>query len=84
MSSSTSVVAADKNNDSTPRGATSMSSSTSVVDAAENTDSTPKGGRHRRLLQLRWWLLPEILAASPRGPAIDVFFNFSGGYCQKY
>jgi hypothetical protein len=29
----------------------------------------------------RWWPLPEIPAAPPRGPAIDVF-NFSGGRCR--
>jgi hypothetical protein len=26
-----------------------------------------------------WWTLPDPLAAPPRGPAIDVFFNLGGG-----
>jgi hypothetical protein len=27
----------------------------------------------------QWWPLPDPPAAPPRGPAIDVFYNFSGG-----
>jgi hypothetical protein len=42
------------------------------------------GFRHRHLPQLRWWLLLEILTAPPRGPAIDVFLNFSGGCCWTF
>jgi hypothetical protein len=45
--------------------------------------STP-GARHRYLLQLRWWLLPEIPTTPLRGSAIDVFFNFGGGCCRRY
>jgi hypothetical protein len=37
----------------------------------------PLGGHHQRL-QLWWWPLPDLPAASPRVPDIDVF-NFSGG-----
>jgi hypothetical protein len=61
-----------------------MSSSTSVVAAAGNTDSTPQGACHRCLLQLRWWLLAEILTAPPGGPTINVFINFGGGYYRQY
>jgi hypothetical protein len=65
-------------------------SSTVVVAAVGPPDSTPLGAYHRRL-QLRWWPLPDLPTAPPRGPAIDVFnfdgdpaidvFNFSGGRC---
>jgi hypothetical protein len=61
-----------------------MSSSTLVVVAVGATGSTPYGPHHRCLLQLRWWLLPKLPAAPLRGPAIDIFFNFSGGYCRSY
>jgi hypothetical protein len=44
---------------------------TSVVAAAGNPDSTPRGAHHQRL-QLRWWPLPEIPTAPPRGPTIDI------------
>jgi hypothetical protein len=67
-----------------PGAPPSTSSSTSMVAAAGGTDSTSQGPRHRCLLQLRWWLLPEIPAAPPRGPTIDVFFNFSGDCCWRY
>jgi hypothetical protein len=67
-----------------PGAPPSTSSSTSMVATAGGTDSTSQGPRHRCLLQFRWWLLPEIPATPPRGPTIDVFFNFSGGYCWRY
>jgi hypothetical protein len=51
-----------------------------VVAAAGDTGSTPQGARHRRL-QLRWWPLPGMPAAPPRGPAIDIS-NFGGGRCR--
>jgi hypothetical protein len=54
--------------------------STLVVAAARNPDSNPLGARHR-CLQLRWWPLPDLPPAPPRGPAIDVF-NSGGGRCQ--
>jgi hypothetical protein len=82
--SSTSVVVTVRNTDSTPRGPPSTSSLASLVAAAKNIDSTPQGARHRRLVQLSWWPLPEIPIALPRGPAIDVFFNFGGGHYRKY
>jgi hypothetical protein len=50
-------------------GQPSMSSSTSVVAATGATASTSQGARHRRLLQLRWWLLLELPAAPPRRPS---------------
>jgi hypothetical protein len=45
--------------------------------------AAPPGAYHRCLPQLRWWLLLKILTAppSPRGPTIDVLFNFGGGCC---
>jgi hypothetical protein len=82
-SSSTLVVAAVGHSASTPRGPPSTSSSTSVVVAARDTDSTPQGVRHRRLLQLWWWLLLNFGQHPPREPAI-AFFNFCGGCCQRY
>jgi hypothetical protein len=33
------------------------------------------------ILLLRWWPLPDMPPAPPRGPAIDVF-NFNSGRCQ--
>jgi hypothetical protein len=63
-----------------PLGSPPSTSSTSVVVATGHTASTPRGDRHRRL-QLRWWPLPDMLSAPPRGPAIDVS-NFGGGRCQ--
>jgi hypothetical protein len=81
MSSLASVVAADGDTSNTTLGGPpSMSSSASVVAAVRDTGSTPRGVSHRRVLQLQWWLLPEIPVAPPRGPAVDVFFNFGGGY----
>jgi hypothetical protein len=61
-----------------------MSSSTSVVATTGAARSTSQRARYRRLLQLRWWLLPKLLAAPPRGAAIDILFNFSGGCCRSY
>jgi hypothetical protein len=77
--SSISVVAAAGPADSTPRGPSSTSS-TSVVATAGPAASNPQGAHHRRL-QHRWWPLPEISIAAPRGPTIDIF-NFSGGRCR--
>jgi hypothetical protein len=37
---------------------------TTMVDKSRNLP----GAHHRHLLQLRWWLLPELSAAPPRGP----------------
>jgi hypothetical protein len=51
-----------------------MSSSTLVVAAAGATGSTSQGASHRHLLQLRCWMLLELLAP-PQGPAIDVWLN---------
>jgi hypothetical protein len=48
-----------------------------VVAATGDTGSTPHEARHR-CLQLQWWPLPEIPAAPPTGPAINVF-NIDGG-----
>jgi hypothetical protein len=44
----------------------------------------PQGPRHRRLLQLCWRLLSEILAAPPKGLAIEIFFNLGGGCYRRY
>jgi hypothetical protein len=52
-------------------------SPTPVVAAAGPADSTIQGAHHRRL-QLRWWPLPDLPAATPRGAAIDVA-NSAGG-----
>jgi hypothetical protein len=54
-----------------------------VVAAVRAPDSTSQGARHRHLLQLRWWPLPKLPAAHPRGPAIDIIFNFGGGHYQN-
>jgi hypothetical protein len=59
-----------------PKGPPSTSS-TSEVAAAGPAASTPQGAHHRSL-QLRWWPLTDLVASTPRGPAIDVF-NFGGG-----
>jgi hypothetical protein len=40
----------------------------------------PPGPHHRRL-QLRWWQLPDLPPATPRGPAIDIS-NSGGGRCR--
>jgi hypothetical protein len=96
-SSSTLVVAAVRDTNSTPRGPginaffnfgggycwryrqqplggpPSTSSSTSVVATVGDTSS--QGTRHQHLLQLRWWVLPEIPTAPSRGAAIDVWLN---------
>jgi hypothetical protein len=55
---------------------------TSVLAAVEDTGNTPKGARYR-CLQLRWWPLPDLPPAPPRGPVINVF-NFGGGRYQTY
>jgi hypothetical protein len=65
------------------RGPPSTSCSTSVVDAAGAPGSTLQGARHQRPHQLRWWPLPELPAAPPRGATIDVLLNFGGGHCQS-
>jgi hypothetical protein len=57
-----------------PPGGQPSTSSTSVVAAAENPNSNPQGIHHQRL-QLRWWPLPKILIAPPKGPAVDVCLN---------
>jgi hypothetical protein len=57
--------------------------STSFLQILLHSGSTPQGAWHRRL-QLCWWLLPDIPATSPRGAAIDVFFNFGGGCYRTY
>jgi hypothetical protein len=59
-----------------------MSSSPSVVAAVRPTGSAPEGARHRHLLYLRWWPLPDPLVAHPRGATINIFFIFSGGHCR--
>jgi hypothetical protein len=73
------VVATARPAASTPRGPP-LTSSTSVVATTRNPDSNPQGVRHR-CIQHRWWPLLEILTATPRGPAIDVF-NIGGGSCR--
>jgi hypothetical protein len=50
-----------------PRGQPSTSSLTSVMAAVEDTGSTHQGARHRLLLQIRWWMLPELPAPPPGG-----------------
>jgi hypothetical protein len=57
-----------------------MSSSTLVVDAAGPAGNAPKGARHRCRLQNSVLSDPPIVP--PRGPAIDIFFNLSGGRCR--
>jgi hypothetical protein len=57
-----------------PRGSSSTSP-TSVVAAIGDIDSTPQEARHRRLFQLRWWSLPDIPIAPPRGPIVNVWLN---------
>jgi hypothetical protein len=64
-----------------PRGPPSMSP-TPVVAAVGPAASNPQGGRHR-CLQLRWWPLPDLPSATPRGPAIDVS-NSGGGCCRTF
>jgi hypothetical protein len=104
MSSPTSVVAAAKDTDSTPRGPTIdvlfnfggsyCWTSASILRGAtidilfnfgggccQTSASTTYGAHHRRLLQLRWWLLPDF-GTHPQGAATDVFFNFGGG-CDR-
>jgi hypothetical protein len=61
-----------------PGGPPSMSSSTSTVETTGPTDSAPQDAHHR-CLQYQWWMLPNPPAAPPRGQAIDIFFNLSGG-----
>jgi hypothetical protein len=72
---------------STPRG--HLLSPTSLLQKPLCTTMEDKSRhlsrvRHRRILQLRWWLLPELLAAPPREGAIDVFFNFDSDCYQSY
>jgi hypothetical protein len=81
----TSVVAAARNTDSIPQGACHRCLLQLRWWLQAKITTAPQGGRHRRLLQLRWCMLPKILIAPLlRGVAIDVFFNFGGGCCQKY
>jgi hypothetical protein len=72
----------------------STSSSTSVVATTEPTDSAPQEACHRRLLQPRWWPLPDPSTAPPMGPVIDVLQqelavasiycqHLPGGHCGK-
>jgi hypothetical protein len=69
--SPTSVVAAVRPTDSTPRGP--------AIDV-----SNSRGGRsHHRCLQLQWWPLPDLPSAPPRGPAINVS-NSGCGRCRTY
>jgi hypothetical protein len=56
-------------------------SSTLVVAVAGPAASNPQGARRQRL-QHWWWPLLEIPAATPKGPAIDVF-NIGRGRCRK-
>jgi hypothetical protein len=65
-------------------GPPSTSASTSVVAATGAIGSNSEGPRHRRLLQLRWCLVPELSSTPLKGPVIDVFFNFGGGCCRSY
>jgi hypothetical protein len=80
----TSVVAAARNTDSIPQGACHRCLLQLRWWLQTKITTAPPGGRHRCLLQLRWWMLPKIPIAPLRGAAIDVFFNFGGGCCQKY
>jgi hypothetical protein len=84
MLSSTAVVAATGPTSRTPRGPPLMSSSASVVAAIGPAGSTPQGACHRRLLQLRRWPLPDPPAALPKGPDMDIFFNFGGDRCRTH
>jgi hypothetical protein len=81
LTSLTSVVVAAGPATNSPRGP-SLMSSTSVVVNAGPAASTSQGPAHRRL-QLRWWPLPDLLTAPPRGCAIDVS-NFGGDHCRTY
>jgi hypothetical protein len=66
------------------RGVPSMSP-TPVVAAAGPAASTPQGAHHRRL-QLRWWPLPDLPTAPPRGAAIDISSSGGGRYwtCRQH
>jgi hypothetical protein len=66
------------------RAPPSISASTSVVATTGPTGSAPQGTHHQRLLQPRWWPLPDPPTVPPRGPAIDVFFNLGGGCCRTH
>jgi hypothetical protein len=44
---------------------------------------TSQGAHHQSLHQLRWWPLPELPTAPPKGAAIDVLINFSGGHYRN-
>jgi hypothetical protein len=50
-----------------------------VVAAGPASSSIGKSGA---TIPLRWCPLPDPLAAPPRDPAIDVFYNFGGGRCR--
>jgi hypothetical protein len=82
--STTSVVTAVRPTGNTPRGPPLMSSSTLVVATAGPSGSASQGSHHRRLLQLQCWPLSDLPAATPRGPTINIFFNFGGGHCRTY
>jgi hypothetical protein len=63
-----------------PPGGPPLMSPNSVVTATGPVDSIPQEARHRHL-QLRWWSLPDLPPATPRGPAINVS-NSGGGCCR--
>jgi hypothetical protein len=69
---------------STPQGPPSTSPP-SVVVTARPTASSPQGARRRRL-QLRWWPLPNLPTATPRGPTIDISNSGGGRYrtCRQH
>jgi hypothetical protein len=50
-----------------------------MVAAAGAPGSTPRGPAVERLHRLRWWLLPELPAAPPRGLPSNVFIDYDGG-----
>jgi hypothetical protein len=56
-----------------PSGVTLIPTSFSVVELTSYHHGH-KGARHR-CVQLRWWPLPDLPIAPPRGPAIDVSLN---------
>jgi hypothetical protein len=76
------VVAIVSPTDSIPQGARHQRLEAKVVAAAGPTGNTTQRAHHRCLLQLQWWPLPDPPAAPPRGPSIDVLYNFSGGRCR--
>jgi hypothetical protein len=62
-----------------PSGVTLIPTSFPVVELTSYHHGH-KGARHR-CVQLRWWPLPDLPIAPPRGPAIDVSI-FGGDGCQ--